>query len=210
MNTPPKVIDGAVMFEQVLVSALGLDSYAHIVRRVWETDVRRDPVFQKFFNRFFRVRRNQQWREQFYRIFEEAKPHAKEITFERILLDIYNSTGRTEASFASKLLASVNPDKPIWDSKVLAFFGLKPPLGTVGERHDAIVKIYGEIEDWYQKYLPTSDARKNLDIFNRQLPHYTWLSNVKKIDFMIWSNRNIRWKTPPSLIENNDRGIKQL
>ena len=42
-----------------------------------------------------------------------------------ILNEIYQKTGNIEGSFTSKLLATINPNLPIWDQYVLKNIGLK-------------------------------------------------------------------------------------
>lgn len=108
------------------------------------------------------------------------------MTFENIPCNIYISTDMTEASFASKMLATLNPDKPIWDSRVLKFLGLKPVGKSDSDRQDSIIEIYGKIEGWYKEYLKTAEARENIRIFDEMLPGYSWLSDTKKIDYIIW------------------------
>ena len=34
-----------------------------------------------------------------------------------------------------------------------------------------------------------NDARNNIEGFNRLLPDYAWVSDVKKIDCLLWSKR---------------------
>lgn len=44
--------------------------------------------------------------------------------FEEILRELYDLTnGRIEASFSSKMYATLYPEKPIWDQFVLKFLG---------------------------------------------------------------------------------------
>lgn len=83
------------------------------------------------------------------------------------------------------MIALQNPDKPIWDSRVLSFLGLKPTGKSDSDRQDSIIEVYGKIEDWYKKYLNTSEAKANIRIFNEMLPCYSWISDVKKIDYII-------------------------
>ena len=41
---------------------LGLECYAEIMMRVRKTDVSKDVDFQRMFNGFYKVRRNEEWR----------------------------------------------------------------------------------------------------------------------------------------------------
>ena len=41
----------------------------------------------------------------------------------------------------------------------------------------------------YTDYLTTNEARENISEFDRLLPEYTWVSDTKKIDCLLWSKR---------------------
>ena len=81
--------------------------------------------FQRTFNGFYIVRRNEEWREKYYNLFEQKK--MKDVTFEEILQELYDLTGNVEASFSSKMYATIYPDKPIWDRYVVQNLGIKVP-----------------------------------------------------------------------------------
>ena len=59
--TMPTTIDSRAAIQSSLVRAWGLDGYARIQHTVRETDVSSDADFQRFYNRFYRVRRNTEW-----------------------------------------------------------------------------------------------------------------------------------------------------
>ncbi|MBQ5987287.1 MAG: hypothetical protein IJL59_08465 [Clostridia bacterium] len=49
--------------------------------------------------------------------------------------------------------------------------------------------LYDQIVNWYADYLTTDEARENIGEFDRLLPEYTWVSDTKKIDCLLWSKR---------------------
>ena len=51
-------------------------------------------------------------------------------TFRDVLDEIHAATGRYEPSFASKLVATIDPSKPLWDVHVLANTNHSPPSYT--------------------------------------------------------------------------------
>lgn len=185
-------IDGIKAIEAALESAFGLKEYEYIMKNHKNTDISKDLEFQRRYNYFYGVRRNAEWRENYYQIFESNKARTNTartntVTFENILCNIYVYTDKTEASFASKMLATLNPDMPIWDSKVLNILGLQLIGDSASEKQDCAIKLYDEIVAWYHEYLSTNEAKKNIELFDRFLPEYTWLTEVKKIDYMLWS-----------------------
>ena len=178
-------IDGENALWFAMEKGLGLQRYRYIMEHVLDVDVSKNEDFKRMFNGFYGIRRGKSWRDRYYQVFEQMKKEREHITFK----DIFNriSDQSLEASFSSKMLATLNSQKPIWDSRVLHFLKLQPTGVTKVERIESIIKIYTEIEAWYKNYLSTEDARNNLILFDRTFPEYSWISATKKIDFMIWS-----------------------
>lgn len=169
------------LLQEKLARSLGLDGYAAIMQGKDDID---SPDFQRKFNGFYRVRRNGEWRTIYYDLFKKARN--QHWSFAQIITEIYRSTGNVEASFSSKMLATIDPDKPIWDQFVLKGLGLKLKGTTPEEKLHNAIALYRRIEKWYADYLLTEEARQNIAEFDRILPDYTWLSDTKKIDFLLW------------------------
>ena len=174
---------------QIFVSNFGLEKYAYIIKHINQVNVAENREFQKMFNGFYRVRRDEAWREQFYGFFETAK--VQNPSFDEIIEELYHRTGRLEASFSSKMLANIDDSKPIWDSFVLNALGFKNPLPSMPklEQMKRKIEIYHKIDRWYVDYLKTENAQECIAKFNEILPEYTWISDVKKIDCFLWNMR---------------------
>ena len=54
------------VFQNRLAASLGLDKYQYIMDRVKKTDLSKDSDFQKSFNSFYLIRRNEAWRNIYY------------------------------------------------------------------------------------------------------------------------------------------------
>ena len=143
--------------------------------------------FQHAFNVFYRVRRNAEWRKSYYKLFERAKK--EHYSFADVIGCLYVETGNIEASFSSKMIATIDPDKPIWDQYVLQNLGLELKGKNPRERVENAILIYDRIETWYKDYLATEEARRNIAEFDRWLPTYSWIPEIKKIDYLLWSRR---------------------
>lgn len=175
-----------IMTRQIAKS-LGFEQYGEIIRKVGNVDVSHNEDFQRLFNGYFRIRRNRQWRNKFYSLFQEVK--AAKPTFGYIITELYRQTGNIEASFSSKMLATLDPDRPIWDQFVLK--SLEYALTGHGREEilENAIRIYADIEAWYGRFLSTDRANACIEVFDRTLPDYTWLSRVKKVDFFLWSSQ---------------------
>ena len=59
--------------EDRLAASFGLEQYGYIISQ-WKTvDVSADEDFQTKFNGYYRVRRNAEWRECYYALFQRGK-----------------------------------------------------------------------------------------------------------------------------------------
>ena len=140
----------------------------------------------KRLQRVFKVRRSADWRKVFYGELERSKLTGAE--FEPVLRRLYKGTGFVEASFASKLVAAIDPDKPILDSRVLAYFGLRIEGASAEQRLSAAIQAYDFVCKWYDAYLGGFEAAENVKLFDSLFPGYEWISDAKKIDFYLWSS----------------------
>ena len=84
------------------------------------TNVATDIDFQRIFNGFYIVRRNEDWRKCYYEHFESIKNGSP--TFESIIAYLYECTGNIEPSFSSKMLATIFSEKPIWKNGMQIFW----------------------------------------------------------------------------------------
>ncbi len=115
---------------------------------------------------------------------KKAKP-----SFEQTLNYIYDELGRTEASFASILVATINPNLPVWDSVVLNNLGLKSPAYGGTNRRRKIIDIYSKITDWYGSFLVSEKGKMALDLFDMHFPDRP-LTSLKKVDLILWQIRD--------------------
>ncbi|MCL2696885.1 MAG: hypothetical protein FWE74_02245 [Oscillospiraceae bacterium] len=108
-----------------------------------------------------------------------------DISFEDVITHIHEKTNRIEASFSSKLLATITPDNPVWDKNVLTQLSINHPQYYQKDRLETTIKTYYDIEKWYASYLKTQNAQDIIDQFDILIPNI--LTNVKKIDLVLWS-----------------------
>ena len=166
-----------------------IQKYLEIQALVRNTNVSSDETFQRKFCGFYRVRRNKEWKKSYFDLFEQAKT-MKELSFSYILNELYKRTGRIEASFASKMLATLNTDMPVWDRFVLKNLNtledldIKLPTKSGEEKINKVIDLYEKIVKWYQ----SDKAKSYLFQVNETFSEFD-LSDIKKIDFHLWSIR---------------------
>lgn len=168
--------------------APGLAKYLRIMEIA--TDVpsfHDDPEFRRRFNGFYRVRRSAaEWQPHFFELMGRAK--AGRMGFAEILSDLLRSTGMVEASFASKLYATLVPTAPVIDSVVLSNLGLELPSASDPDRLAKVVRVHGELARRFSDFLATSDGRYALSAFRKAYPDAA-VTDVKALDLMLWQKR---------------------
>ena len=191
MNTERKTMeiefDVKQVFQDRLASSMGLDKYQYIMNNVRRVNISTNADFQRTFNGFYIVRRNEDWRDIYYKLFEEIKEGVP--SFEEIITYLYKYTGNIEPSFSSKMLATIIPSKPIWDQYVVQNLNMRLGGKSKEEKLENAIVLYDNIEKWYEDFLLTSKARECIEIFDQLLPDYKHISNIKKIDSILWSIR---------------------
>ncbi len=181
-------IDSKKVIEARIAESMGFDKYKQIMETFRKTNVSSDLDFQRAFNAFYRVRRNAEWRKTYYDLFETSKNGTP--SFESIIRTMYEATGNIEASFSSKMLATINPEMPIWDRYVVQNLCLEMRGKTKEDQLKCAVDLYNKMISWYEGFLQTKNGRDCIAEFDRILPGYVWMSDVKKIDFYLWSIRD--------------------
>ena len=180
-------INAKRVIETRIAESMGFNKYKQIMERVRNTNVSSDKDFQRTFNSYYRIRRNEEWQTIFYDLFETIKD--SEPSFEQIISGLYKNTGNIEASFSSKMLATINSDMPIWDRYDVHNLCLNVKGKTKEEQLRCTVDLYDQMVRWYSIFLDTPNGRECIEEFDRILPEYKWMSSVKKIDFYLWSIR---------------------
>ncbi len=173
-----KAIDGAQN---------GIRKYLAIMDSI-TVDISKDKAFQTKYNGFYRVRqRTPEWYENYFTLMQELKgnPH----TFNDVLDELKNRTGRYEPSFSSKLVATINPNKPIWDIYILKNTSHKPPSYSNNKKFDLAKESYQSIERWYESFIPSENGKLCIDVFNKKVKEHGKITDLKKIDFILWQTR---------------------
>lgn len=166
----------------------GIQKYQHLRQGLFNTDVSTNGEFQRVFNGFFKMRqRKEAFYTDFYRYMERHKKNG--ICFADALGFLYNRHGKMELSFVSKMVALVDPSFPIWDSVVASgHFGLKKPYANSKNRLEKTIKKYDEYCELYAAYMQTDEAKEKIELFDYYFPE-TDISDVKKVDFILWQER---------------------
>lgn len=168
----------------------GLEQYVWLQNQVNNTDVRKDEEFQRKFNYFYKItpHRDKIWQKEFYTLLQKSK--TKNSTFEKVLSELFKKTGKIEASFSSKLIATINPTMPVIDSIVLKNLKIKLPYSYTKNRELIIKEIYQALINEFSKFLKTDTGRYLIEQFKKEYPDVK-ITEVKILDLILWQTRNI-------------------
>lgn len=173
--------------KEALIKFLGMDKYNRIIKMFNDGEDLSAKKFTKLFNGFYRVRRDEKtWQKHYYHFFKKNRKN-KNVSFNEILDYMYEKTGNIEASFSSKMLATINPDKPIWDKYVLNYYKIK--VGETTNKKEKIAKTkeaYKKLVEEVNKKLSDKETQKIIKDFREFFPELNF-SDVKILDFLIWS-----------------------
>ncbi len=150
-----------------------------------------EPVRRRF-NAYYGVRRNSEWRSHFYKHFEAAKRSraSAKTLFNAIIAEIADATGRVEASFISKLVATVRPESPIVDSVVRGWLDTVSSPPAFGSGLKAAIDYYAWLDDTMTGLAGSAEAAAWSALFERTFPAQAQdapVSRMKQLDFLIWA-----------------------
>lgn len=164
----------------------GLKQYSALQDDLHNIDVSKSRDFQRRFNHFYRVRRNVNWQSKFYRLLEDKKK--TDITFSVALKYIHEHTGRYEASFASKLVATIHPHQPIVDKFVLENTDLKLPYSSAKNREEKIILVYTQLQEKLTAFLNSDNGKYLVEKFKEEFPNAD-ITEIKMVDLVLWQSR---------------------
>ena len=162
-------------------------------------------------------RRNEEFCNEYFKYLKENLSNGK-LKFEEVIDKVSELSGMVEASFSSKLLATINPDMAIWDKNVLwelkeeieAFDkekkyisiykkGYKLKGATKEDRIKSAMIIYNQLEKILNDKVKNTIGKKYISIFDETFKEMFEgdkdmdyeISDIKKIDFVLWSLKKI-------------------
>jgi hypothetical protein len=157
----------------------GIAKYILIMESLYAVNVSSDAAFQRLYNAFYRVqRRPRNWYQAYFQLMEELKKTRP--SFPRVLTELNARLGKYEPSFSSKLVATIDPWKPVWDEFVLKNTEHTPPAYTSPTKHDEAVVCYNSIQTWYMRFMATDEAKNWIRLFNGNVPSYYKITDVKR------------------------------
>lgn len=188
------ILNHNTIISECLETAFKLKTYMEIMQTAQSTNFKATDEYRKMYKGFYNVRqRSCEWYDKYFLLMEEQSTENR--SFEDLLRIMFKEHGKIEVSFVSKLMATINPQLPIWDKFVLINLGKAAEwerfrTADVEKRIKEAAKIYADIESWYKDFIEADDGKVCIAKFDELLPIYKdKLTDIKKIDYLLWSKR---------------------
>lgn len=192
----------------------GIPFYLKLQKTVGKESVLFDDEFKEQYCRYYRLNRcfSPEDKEKYFTVFEEER-RTKNCDFRQILMKLYSikgkshkgerSEGKAWASFTSKMIASIDPSQPVWDSVVLAKLHEDPDIrfpnhSIIAPENIADKKAY-KIEKHVERYNRLKETICRLkeeakqqgffDAFRKEFEDAQNLTEEKILDFYLWGVR---------------------
>ncbi len=181
------------ILERLEVEKLRLSDYNYLQGSLLATNVVEDKNYQRIYKRYYAMDKlgwNSEWDESYFSLLERMK-YYDHVLFPVILSDLRDTTGRIETSFGSKLIATINPEMPVYDKWVRENLGLKPPYPAmaVKRRRHRFIEIYSELQLKSSEITGDDKFRKLSAGFDQRFPVYKHFTDIKKLDLFLWQAR---------------------
>ena len=168
----------------------GYDDYLFIMKNIHIFD----DEFKRKFAHFYKLNqgmKNTNDKKSFFNLLKECINNNND-NYVDVLNKISEKTGRNEMSFASKIVASVNAQRPVLDKIVLGHFKInRPSYGDLKQRISKSINIYNEIEEEYHEFLKSKLGKDLMNIFDKNIKQQRnfKITKIKKLDFILWQTR---------------------
>ena len=171
-----------------------LNTYYWLQDNLYLRNISNDSEYKRKFAGFYRMRFvSQQYRDRFFSLFEAIKNDA-ELSFVDVARNLSQVDGRHEFSFISKMLHTIDPSRPIYDSQVDQALQIhrtyEPDIELKIQQDEEILK---QICFVYQCLEASPEMTEPLAAFDQIIPSRT-MSIAKKLDFLLWALGGIEKK----------------
>lgn len=171
-----------------------LNTYYWLQDNLYLRNVSSDAEYKRKFSGYYRMRFvSKQYRDRFFSLFEAIK-NDTELSFVDVAKQFSQVDGRHEFSFISKMLHTIDPNRPIYDSQVDQALQIhrtyEPNIELKIQQDEEILK---QIFFVYQRLEASAEMVKPLAAFDQIIPSRS-MSIAKKLDFLLWALGGIEKK----------------
>jgi len=168
----------------------GLDKYQVIMNQYKKShEISSSYDFQKSYRNFYGMYRagmSSACDKTYFSLLNKSA-NSEEIDFKYVLQRLYAESGKKHFSFTTKLLATANPNLPIWDKKVRKYLNFRFNMNFKDSFKDieSCEQEYKRYCVWFKDFLKKDEATKLIEEFDKKIPNVK-ITKMKKIDLMFW------------------------
>lgn len=163
-----------------------LSTFCWLMDNLHSRNISTDQEYRKRFAGYYRMRFvSQHYRDVFFNLFEQVK-NCTTISFEEVATQLYKVDSKHEFSFITKMLHTIDPTRPIYDSQVdVALHVHRTYQADFNKRLQQDMKILNDISECYQELKTAPQMMGVLIAFDKIAP-LCRISVEKKLDFILW------------------------
>lgn len=183
---------------------LDVGIYLTLLNKFRNVNVAVDTEFQDKYCRYWRLfgaGLSQNFRSIYFEIMEglRGKPDPRTEEVSRLLYEVpSNRLGKKtlQFSFASKLLHTIDPHRPIYDSMVATFYRFAVPVPTKSfeVRLQSFLSFYNFLVTEYKNVLSNGTMKQSIVDFRQRFSLSDEYTDEKVIDTLIWLAMDLRKK----------------
>jgi len=169
----------------------GVKQYTQIMSLFPNIDVSKDISFQRVFKNFYNFMfLNDDFLNDFFYFFQKHKNSSPD--FIDTLKYFYEKHDKFFYSYVSKMLTTIDPNLPVWDTPVCFMLKIKNPDSELSSEKKIIKakEIYEMLAGWYNYFIPSEEGRKWIMLFDDAYPNSN-ITSVKKIYLILLRLSNI-------------------
>ncbi len=184
------LVDRIVENQGIILSKLDvpmMKTYYWLIDNLHTRDISVDAEYRRKFSGYYRMRFvSQEYRDAFFTLFEKIKTD-KDIPFEAVSTELFSVDQKHEFSFISKMLHTINSQRPIYDSQVHDALRIhRPYYSDFSKKLQQDSEILKQISGTYRELESSPKMADVLSAFDRVVPERT-MSVEKKLDFILWA-----------------------
>ena len=181
-----KVNKGQI-FRELVKDKKSFELYVKIREGFKVGEIVNNEAFQKTYKIFYRLGRNfgDRLRKKYFQLLQEQEKDIKKVLVELSRITGANNKNSVWLSFASKLIHTVDNEKPIYDSMVAEALHLRVRyIKDINKRIENSLETYNSLKKRIPEILEDQEIETMVDDFKRRLG--LDISDVKMLDFMLW------------------------
>ena len=189
-DAPPDLAAQILDHQQEILAELdekSLRTYQWLQENLHCRNVADDEEYRRRFGGYYGMRFvSQKYRDSYFRFFEEHKNDAS-LSFFDAARALYPVDNKHEFSFISKMLHTINPTHPLYDSRVERVLKLGHGYGqSLDQRLTKDVEILDRLACTYRELYASGKLADLLDEIDNVTPGFQ-MSMEKKMDFILWA-----------------------